>query len=268
MQLGAMRVDAISDGTFCVHPKYFGGAVPAEARPEFFGRDNLAWLPIGCFLVRTGERTVLVDAGLGPDQDELPHGMRLVGGQLFAGLGALGVGAADITDVVITHFHTDHVGWLFDLASEPVFPNAMIWYGAADWEYFVNGPGDMRPHIRGGFLTHADRQRPLTDDTTVAGGISAVLTPGHTPGHLSVSLASGNESLILLGDAITCPIQLSEPAWHSYGDVDPSTADRTRHRLWQQLRSTPGVGAHFPALTTGEVSAEQLWIEQSSTARP
>jgi glyoxylase-like metal-dependent hydrolase (beta-lactamase superfamily II) len=262
MQIGEIRVDAISDGTFTVHPKYFGDAVAEGARPEFFGRDNLAWLPIGCFLIRTGERTILVDAGLGPDQDELPHGMRLVGGQLFVGLGALGVGTGDITDVVITHFHTDHVGWLFDLGSEPVFPNAMIWYGAADWDYFVNGPGDIRPHIRDGFLTHPDRQHPLTHDATVAGGVSAVLTPGHTPGHLCLEIASGNESLLLLGDAITCPIQLSEPSWHSYGDIDPSTARRTRQTLWQRLESIPGVGAHFPALSAGMKDSGINWVTE------
>jgi glyoxylase-like metal-dependent hydrolase (beta-lactamase superfamily II) len=251
VQIGEIRVNAISDGTFIVHPKYFGAEVPEDARPEFFAREGLAWLPIGCFLIRTGDRTILVDAGLGPDQDELPHGMRLVGGQLFVGLGALGVGAGDITDVVITHFHTDHVGWLFDLASDPVFPNAMIWYGAADWDYFVNGPGDIRAHIRDGFLAHADRQHPLTHDTTVAGGVTAVLAPGHTPGHLCLELASGNESLLLLGDAITCPIQRSEPSWHSYGDVDPATAQRTRAQLWRRLENTLGVGAHFPDLRVG-----------------
>ena len=253
MQLGAMRVHAISDGTFSVHPKYFGAEVPDDARPEFFTRDAKAWMPIGCFLIRSDDRVILVDAGLGPDQDDLPHGMRLVGGQLFVGLGALGVGAGDITDVVITHFHTDHVGWLFDLAAEPVFQNAMIWYGAADWDYFVNGPGDIRPHIRDGFLTNAPRQRPLTHDTTVAPGITAILTPGHTPGHLSVSLTSGPDSLLLLGDAISCPIQLAEPTWHSFGDVDPTRAGQTRQLLWSTLQTTPGVGAHFPTLTPGQV---------------
>ncbi|MEV8377026.1 MBL fold metallo-hydrolase [Kribbella sp. NPDC056861] len=259
MQVGGIRVDAISDGTFSVHPKYFGAGVPADARPEFFARHNLAWLPIGCFLIRTDDRTILVDAGLGPDQDDLPHGMRLVGGQLFVGLNTLGISAADITDVVITHFHTDHIGWLFDLAAEPIFPNAKLWYGAADWDYFVNGPGDIRTHIREGFLTHASRQHPLTQDATVTPGVTAVLTPGHTPGHLCVSIASGNESLLLLGDAITCPIQLAEPAWHSYGDVDAATADRTRQALWQQLRTTPGVGAHFPSLVGGRVSPATDW---------
>lgn len=262
MQIGEIRVDAISDGTFSVHPQYFGADVPVDARPEFFARDNLAWLPIGCFLIRTGDRTILVDAGLGPDEDDLPHGMRLVGGQLFVGLGALNVGAGDITDVVITHFHTDHVGWLFDLASAPVFPNAKIWYGAADWDYFVNGPGDIRPHIRDGFLANADRQHPLTHDITVTTGVTAVLTPGHTPGHLCLSLTSDGDSLLLLGDAITCPIQLSEPTWHSYGDVDPTTANRTRQALWHQLKSTPGVGAHFPILSAGSVNSGSAWVTE------
>jgi glyoxylase-like metal-dependent hydrolase (beta-lactamase superfamily II) len=260
MEVGGVRVEGVSDGAFVVHPKYFGEGVAEGARGEFFGRDGFAWLPIGCFLIRTGERTILVDAGLGPDQDELPHGMRLVGGQLFVGLGALGVGAGDITDVVITHFHADHVGWLFDLAAEPVFPNAMIWYGAADWDYFVNGPGEIRPHIRDGFLARAERQRPLTQDTAVTGGVSAVMTPGHTPGHLCVEIASGNESLVLLGDAITCPIQLAEPSWHSFGDVDAATARRSRDRLWEQLRSSPGVGAHFPDLTVGKVGSGINWV--------
>jgi glyoxylase-like metal-dependent hydrolase (beta-lactamase superfamily II) len=259
MQVGGIRVDPLSDGTFSVHPKYFGADVPAESRPEFFARGNKAWLPIGCFLLRTDDRVILVDAGLGPDQDDLPHGMRLVGGQLFVGLGALGVAAGDITDVVTTHFHTDHVGWLFDLAAEPVFPNATIWYGAGDWEYFVKGPGEMRSHIRRGFLEHGSHQRALTDDATVAPGVTAVLAPGHTPGHLCVSLASGQDRLLLLGDAITCPIQLAEPTWHSYGDVDAAVAEQTRRRLWSELEHTAGVGAHFPALATGRVVPPGEW---------
>lgn len=266
MQLGAMQVDAISDGTFTVRPQYFGAGVAGDARPEFFARDGFGWLPIGCFLIRTGDRTILVDAGMGPDQDELPHGMVLVGGQLFVGLGALGVGAEDITDVVITHFHTDHIGWLFDLAAEPVFPNAMIWYGAADWDYFVNGPGDIRTHIRDGFLAHASRQHPLTHDATVTPGVTAVLTPGHTPGHLCVSLESGPDRLLLLADAITCPIQLAEPTWHSLGDIDPIAAAQTRQRLWARMESTPGVGAHFPALSAGQVLPPDQWLPRTADA--
>ncbi len=58
------------------------------------------------------------------------------------------------------------------------------------------------------------------------------------------------QALWLLGDAITCPVQLAEPAWHSFGDVDPELAEHSRRRLWRELSRpfSTGVGAHFRAL--------------------
>jgi glyoxylase-like metal-dependent hydrolase (beta-lactamase superfamily II) len=165
-----------SDGTFIARPGYFADDVAPDVHPEFFSRQHAAWLPIGCFLVRAGSRLVLVDAGLGPELRELPGGMHLVGGQLPTGLRALGVAASDITDVICSHFHADHVGWLFGLDACLIFPRAVIWFGAADWRHFVTGPGDMLSHIREGFhrSAHASRLRPVDRDTTVAPGITAL----------------------------------------------------------------------------------------------
>src|SRR5690242_2867120 len=72
---------------------------------------------------------------------------------------------------------------------------------------------------------------------------------------MCVVISSGQERALLLGDAITCPVQLDEPTWHSMGDVDPALADRTRERLWRELedQSTIGAGAHFPELQFGRV---------------
>lgn len=97
--------------------------------------------------------------------------------------------------------------------------------------------------------------RPVDRDTTIASGITALLAPGHTPGHLCVVLSSGQERALLLGDASTCPLQLDEPAWHSMGDVDPALAARTRERLWRELEDghAIGTGAHFPELRFGRV---------------
>lgn len=258
MHVGRIRVDAVSDGAFVARPSYFGADLPDGTRPELFSRDGAAWLPIGCFVVRTGGRVVLVDAGMGPEWQRLPDRMLLVGGQLPTGLRALGIPPDEVTDVVCTHLHADHVGWLFDLDAQPVFAAARIWFGAGDWQHFVTGPGEMAPHIRAGFRDSAGalRLRTLDGDATVAPGVDALLTPGHTPGHLCVSVTDGEERLLLLGDSITCPVQLDEPGWRSMGDVDPELADATRRRLWQQLADgrTHGVGAHFPELAHGRVT--------------
>jgi glyoxylase-like metal-dependent hydrolase (beta-lactamase superfamily II) len=263
-------VRAVSDGTFLARPAYFG-AEEDGSHAELFDRHGAAWLPIGCFVVNSGDRIVLVDAGLGPDRQELPNDMYLMGGQLLTGLRSLGVSRSEITDVVCTHLHADHVGWLFDLNAGPVFGAASIWFGAPDWDHFVTGSGEMADHIREGLLTHSSRLHAIDQTATIAPGMTAALTPGHTPGHLCVAARSIGRSRLLLGDAITCPVQLTEPSWHSFGDVDPLLADRTRNDLWDQLRDpqTVGVGAHFPELRAGHVSADapDRWVYERR-ARP
>lgn len=254
MRVGEISLHPVADGSFVTRPSYFGAHVAPDAHPELFSRHGAAWLPIGCFLVRTGSRVVLVDAGLGPVLEDIADGMLLVGGQLLTGLLALGVSPAQVTDVVCTHLHSDHAGWLFDLASAPVFPRATIWFGAGDFDHFVTGAGFMQPHIRAGF-SDGSRLRLVDQDLTIAPGVTVLRTPGHTPGHLCVVLSSGAERALLLGDAITCPIQLDEPTWHSMGDVDPALANRTRELLWRELEQerTVGAGAHFPDLRFGRV---------------
>lgn len=258
MLIGEIDVHPIADGTFRASPEYFGAHARVEGHEDLFIRDGMAYLPIGCFLVRTRDRTVLVDAGMGPAmRDDGPKRL-LVGGQLPLGLRAVGVTPADVTDVVCTHLHADHCGWLFGLDARPTFPNATIWFGAADWDHFVADPARwMFDHIRHGFLGAGDRLRPVTGDTTVAPGVTLTMTPGHTPGHLCVIVSSGDRRALLLGDAVVCPVQLDEPTWQSIGDVDPVLAARVRERLFRELEDgrTLGAGAHFPELQFGRVLA-------------
>jgi hypothetical protein len=74
-------------------------------------------------------------------------------------------------------------------------------------------------------------------------------------GHLAVVITSGRQRRLLLGDAITCPVQLNEPEWHSLGDVDVALANRTREQLWREMEDPQviGVGSHFPGLRFGRV---------------
>lgn len=263
MLVGDIDIHPLVDGTFRASLAYFGDHARAEGHEDLFFREGYAWLPIGSFLVRTGDRTILVDAGMGPAMREDGPRRLLVGGQLLLGLRALGVGPAEITDVVCTHLHADHCGWLFDPDAVPVFTHATIWFGARDWDHFVADPGVwMFDHIRAGFHSAAERGdhlRLVTADTTIAPGITLTMTPGHTPGHLSVVVASRDRRALLLGDAIVCPVQLDEPTWQSIGDVDPEMAKRVRERLFRELEddATVGAGAHFPELQFGRVLAGQ-----------
>jgi glyoxylase-like metal-dependent hydrolase (beta-lactamase superfamily II) len=253
--IGDINVHPIADGTFRASPDYFGDHSRLEGHEDFFRRHGKAWLPIGCFLVRTPTRTLLIDAGMGPEmRDDGPKRL-LVGGQLLLGLRAVGVEPQDIDDVVCTHLHADHCGWLFDADAAPIFPRATIWFGAPDWDHFVTDPDVfMFDHIRAGFRASTSL-RPIDTDLTVSTGVDLTMTPGHTPGHLSVIVSSGQQRALLLGDAIICPIQLEEPDWQSIGDVDPVLARRVRERLFRELEDpdTLGAAAHFPELRFGRV---------------
>ena len=266
MQIGNIDIHPIADGTFRASPQYFGDHVTARGHEDLFSSHGQAWLPIGCFLVRTGSRTVLIDAGIGPEmRDDGPRRL-LVGGQLLTGLRAVGVAPADIDDVICTHLHADHCGWLFDAAARPVFPNARIWFGSGDWEHFVLNPDVlMFDHIRQGLTSTSDgRLHPVTGDMSVAAGLDLIMTPGHTPGHLSVVVSSQGKRAILLGDSIVCPVQLDEPSWQSIGDVNARLAARVRARLFRELEdpNTLGAGAHFPELRFGSVliAGARRWI--------
>jgi glyoxylase-like metal-dependent hydrolase (beta-lactamase superfamily II) len=250
MRVGDLEVIPLSDGTAKMPPRYFTGA-DFSAHEALLEADGTMHLPIGCFLVRTGDQTVLVDAGLGPlDLDWL------VGGHLPAALAAHGVSPADIDTVVCSHLHLDHAGWLVD-GDTPFFPNATVRFGAGDWQKWVL---EAKPEdrIRQAMLLLDDQQRlePIDgDDVTIAPGITARAAPGHTLGHHVLILSSGDDRLLLLGDAVTCPIQLEEEDWEAMSDMDARLARRTRDALWAELEGTSSrfTAAHFPDLQFGRV---------------
>lgn len=254
IRVGDVQVIALSDGEFIARSEFFGPGASFEGHQEFLDADGVMRLPVGAFALRGRDGTTLVDAGIGAVRNETFNG-----GRLLDDMAARGVSMDEVDRVVCTHLHPDHTGWLVrrdNLA--PVFPNAVIMTGAADWELFVNqAQRSLARHVLAGLrsLAEADRVRQLDGDVPIASGITCVSAPGHTPGHVVVVVSSGSERLLLLGDAITCPLQLQETDWGAMSDVDPALAARTREALWREMEgdSTRGVGAHFPGLQFGRV---------------
>ena len=252
VRVGDIELVPLSDGTCKMTQEFYVG-LDFATHQELLADDGLVHIPVGCFLLRTGGTTVLIDAGLG-DVD-VGWGR---GGELPAALRAAGASPEDIDAVVCSHLHIDHIGWLV-VDGAPYFPNAVVRYGMADWQEFVTGADtdDRGRHIME-VLAAAGRLDPLDGDMQpITRGLTARHTPGHTLGHYGFVVSSGEERAVLLGDAVECPLQLEEPVFHTLSDVDPALAERTREALWRELEGTDVAvtAAHFPGLQFGRVLA-------------
>jgi glyoxylase-like metal-dependent hydrolase (beta-lactamase superfamily II) len=250
MHIGDIELVPLSGGT-CMLPQEFYVGLDFSAHQDLLDDDGLVHIPIGCFLLRSGETTVLIDAGMG----DVDAGWAR-GGELPAALRAAGVSPDGVDIVVCSHLHLDHIGWL-TVDDAPYFKNAVVRYGAADWPQFVAGPdANSRSRQIMEVLAASGRLEPLDGDMLpIAPGLTARHTPGHTLGHYGLVVSSGKDRALLLGDAVECPLQIEEPDFYAMSDVDPAMAARTREALWRELEGS-GVsvtGAHFPGLEFGRV---------------
>jgi glyoxylase-like metal-dependent hydrolase (beta-lactamase superfamily II) len=209
---------------------------------------GLLHLDLGGFLVRTAGRTVLVDAGVGT----IDSGT-YAGGRFLGSLRGHGVAPEDVTDVVFTHLHFDHVGWA-TRKGEVVFPNATYRVHAADWAHFVESP-DAEPGAVRKLSPLESRLDTFTTDGPLAPGISARHTPGHTPGSTVYVVADGDERALLLGDVVHSVVELHERDWEAVFDVDPVAARAVRNEIADEVADSTDlvVGAHFPGLRFGRV---------------
>ncbi len=263
LTIGDIELVALSDGLSRLPPMYFPG-LDLSAHPEMLDADGTIHTPTGCFLIRSRDRTILVDAGLGPMTfpfpDELPKAKAepgeptppmSEGGALPSALQAVGCGPDDIDTVFLTHLHTDHVGWVAPGGS-PYFPRARVLFGAADWDPLIaNGwDGDPARVVLEG-AQDAGILDPIEGDMVpVAPGVTARSSPGHTPGHYALIISSGSDRAYLLGDAVQCPLQLTETDISFLTDIDAALAARTREALFREIEAAgAAVGMdHFPGL--------------------
>jgi glyoxylase-like metal-dependent hydrolase (beta-lactamase superfamily II) len=253
MRVGALEIQPVHDGRARMPAgdllRFTGDrSDPWLPHEEFIRADGTIDLSLGGFLVRTGERVVIIDAGAGRISNDVYQG-----GQFLESLAALRVSPDDVTDVVFTHLHFDHVGWATQKGTV-VFPRATFRCHAEDWDHFVAGPNPEPGSVRK-LSPLADRLETFADDAPVAPGITVRHAPGHTPGSAVIVVADGAERALLLGDVVHCPVELMETEWEAVVDVDPALARRTREALAQELEGTdvPVAAAHFPGLRFGRL---------------
>jgi glyoxylase-like metal-dependent hydrolase (beta-lactamase superfamily II) len=225
-------------------PQKGGGTEDWAPHRDLLTADGKVELALGGFLVRSGERVVLVDTGAAISRDNW------TAGRLLDELAAIGVSTGDVTDVVLTHLHWDHVGWT-TRHGEIVFENAVYRCDERDWAHFV-GPDEGATRK---LSPLAGRLEPWRGSGSLLPGIDTLAAPGHTPGSTVIVVSSGSERAMLLGDVVHCPVELLDEEWAGIADVDPALARRTRVALARELEGTdvPVAASHFPGLRFGRL---------------
>jgi glyoxylase-like metal-dependent hydrolase (beta-lactamase superfamily II) len=265
LRVGEIDVLVISDGVLPLPAETLAtNADPAALKAWLDDRllpsDVFTW-PLNVVVVRSGGRTVLIDAGIG---EEYPQ---FRAGRLALRLDDAGIDPASVTDVVLTHMHFDHIGGLFAHGLKGrLRPDVPIHLAAAEAEFWTSPdfsrasmPPPVQEKIRlvaGRFLDEYRNQlRPFEAEYEVAPGVVVHRTGGHTPGHSVVSLASGGDRLMFLGDAVF-PNHFDRPDWHNAFDHDPEGAVRVRFRLLRELAAAgePLLATHLSFPSVGRVA--------------
>ncbi|MGD9955355.1 MAG: MBL fold metallo-hydrolase [Candidatus Nanopelagicales bacterium] len=218
------------------------------ALPEHLDADGLFRMTFGGYLVRSAGRVVLVDVGVGPSPFAPPGIPRPYDGVLLESLAAEGLAPEDVTDVVLTHLHLDHIGWV-SVDGAPVFPGAT--YRCAEQEWSAAAP----PPVAELMGPVAERLETWDRDATILPGIDVRLAPGHTPGSTVVVVSSGGRRVFLVGDLAHCPHELLFRDWAGLGDADPVQAASARAEIAAEVEAEGAyVGStHFSGLAMGRI---------------
>jgi glyoxylase-like metal-dependent hydrolase (beta-lactamase superfamily II) len=230
-------------------------AYAGQAPGGFHGPEHKWRIHNTCFLVeRAGER-ILVDCGVGVGPYPWYASLR---GSLRDRMRAEGIAPESITQVFLTHAHPDHVGWTFDEeVKAPRFPNARYRLHQRDWQFFADRETVPRHFVR--FvepLRAAGVLDMLTGEAEIAPGITALETPGHTAGHMSLLVRSRGEGLVIAGDVLNSPMYITEPERPFGSDADQALGIKTRIALVERIAGEGWhVGAaHFPDPGWGSVT--------------
>ncbi len=223
----------------------------------FMPHDKLA-TPFTTLIVNTGQKLVLLDTGTGGQ-------ISPTAGMVVENLAAAGIAPDEVDQIVISHFHPDHINGIKDKDNNLIFPNAEIMVPEAEWAFWMDdanmnaAPASMKETFRNQRRIFADIAKRVTrfaPGKEVAPGIETLAAPGHTPGHTVFAVHSGDQSLMVLSDTAQHPAVFARhPDWQAAFDVDGRETIVTRKKLFDRAAADRMLvtGYHFPFPACGHL---------------
>jgi glyoxylase-like metal-dependent hydrolase (beta-lactamase superfamily II) len=267
-QVGAFSVTAVSDGVlYSNHDVILGVDKDVSAKLTGVSYGQPLPLDVNSFLIRHGGKLILSDAGSG-------HTMQPTLGKLPENLRAIGADPAAIDIIMLTHLHSDHSLGLVDEQGRAWFPKAELYIHEVEAEFWLDRK--LQPNDPERIVNNSNKQRAVTapyrgrirriKDGEVFPGITAMLRPGHTPGHTNWLIQSGGERLLIWGDIVhLAAVQLARPEARLIYDADSDMAAATRAKVldWAASEQLTVAGAHlgFPGFGTVVRSGERFAIQ-------
>jgi glyoxylase-like metal-dependent hydrolase (beta-lactamase superfamily II) len=270
-KVGDYECTSINDGVFLRPIDNFVSNVSkeqaqAQADADYMPKGMVA-VPFNPQLINTGSKLVLIDCGngvsmLGPSKGRA--------GRTLQNLAAAGVDPKSVDVVLMSHLHPDHTNGIRAADGSMAFPNAEIMVPAKEWEFWMSDENAakaqsnemMKNYFANVKKIYAGIESKVTKydwGKEVAPGITSIATPGHTPGHTSFAVASGNSKILVQADVTNIPeFFLRNPDWHCAYDVDPDLAQTTRHKFYDMAAAEKAtvVGFHFSFPSIGHVEKD------------
>jgi len=262
-KIGSFEVTALYDGVWYrpIDEKFVRHADYADVRREmsdaFMPEEKLA-TPFTTVLVNTGKKLILLDTGTGGQ-------IASTAGSFSENLKAAGIDPKAIDQIVISHFHPDHINGIKTKDNALIFPNAEIMVPEGEWKFW-NDDGNMRAapdslkivfhNVRRIFADIAKDVTHYRPGKEIASGIETVDAAGHTPGHTVFALQSGNDALMVLSDTTQHPALFARhPDWQPQFDIDGALAVATRKKLLDRAAADRMLvtGYHFPFPACGHI---------------
>jgi glyoxylase-like metal-dependent hydrolase (beta-lactamase superfamily II) len=261
LKLGSFEVTVLQDGARAVeNPQSIFGTNKTKEEVEGLLTEN--FLPIDKMqftfapvLVNTGTDLILFDTGNGAG------GREGGAGRMLENLKASGYTPEQVTLVVISHMHGDHIGGITE-GGAPTFPNARYAFGQAEFDFWkdeklIGSPAEGgHKGVVANIVPLAEKATFYGDGASIASGITAIAAAGHTPGHTVFNIESGGRNLMLTADTANhFVLSLRQPDWEVRFDADKAAAAATRRKVFERIAADriPFIGYHMPYPSVGYV---------------